>query len=59
MHSGGFEFTELRYTRLEDKLIRHRGDRAVNATPAVEQHKTVATGEEKKEFDTRYDTAET
>ena len=27
MHSGGFEFTKLTNTRLEDNLIRHRGDR--------------------------------
>ena len=27
MHSGGLEFTKLTYTRLEDNLIRHRGDR--------------------------------
>ena len=28
MHSGGFDLTELTYTRLEDNnLIRHRGDR--------------------------------
>ena len=27
MHSGGFELTRLTYTRLEDNLIRHRGDR--------------------------------
>ena len=27
MHSGGFELTKLTYTRLEDKLTRHRGDR--------------------------------
>ena len=27
MHSGGFELTKLTYTRLEDILIRHRGDR--------------------------------
>ena len=26
-HSGGFELTKLTYTRLEDNLIRHRGDR--------------------------------
>ena len=26
MHSGGFELTKLTYTRLEDYLIRHRGD---------------------------------
>ena len=30
MHSGGFELTELTYTRLEDNLIRHRGDRLTN-----------------------------
>ena len=29
MHSGGFELTKLTYTRLEDNLIRHRGDRSV------------------------------
>ena len=28
MHSGGFELTKPTYTRLEDNLIRHRGDRA-------------------------------
>eukprot|EP00904_Undaria_pinnatifida_P004167 jgi/Undpi1/13751/HiC_scaffold_9.g03404.m1 len=27
MHSGEFELTKLTYTRLEDNLIRHRGDR--------------------------------
>ena len=27
MHWGGFELTTLTYTRLEDSLIRHRGDR--------------------------------
>ena len=27
MHSGGFDLTKLTYTRLEDNLIRHRGDR--------------------------------
>ena len=26
MHSVGFELTKLNYTRLEDNLIRHRGD---------------------------------
>ena len=30
MHSGGFELTKLTYTRLEDNLIRHRGDRRYN-----------------------------
>ena len=28
MHSGGFELTKLTYTRLEDNLIRHWGDRS-------------------------------
>ena len=27
MHSGGLELAKLTYTRLEDNLIRHRGDR--------------------------------
>ena len=27
MHSGGFKLTKLPYARLEDNLIRHRGDR--------------------------------
>ena len=27
MHSGGFKLTKLTYTRLEENLIRHRGDR--------------------------------
>ena len=29
MHSAGLELTKLTYTRLEDNLIRHRGDRAL------------------------------
>ena len=29
MHSAGLELTKLTYTRLEDNLIRHRGDRLV------------------------------
>ena len=29
MHSAGLELTELTYTRLEDNLIRHGGDRLV------------------------------
>ena len=29
MHSAGLELTKLSYTRLEDNLIRHRGDRIV------------------------------
>ena len=32
MHSGGFELTNLTYTRLEDNLIRHRGDQARRRT---------------------------
>ena len=27
MHSGGFELTKLTYSRLEDSLVHHRGDR--------------------------------
>ena len=27
MYSAGLELTKLTYTRLEDNLIRHRGDR--------------------------------
>ena len=30
MHSEGLELTKLTYTRLEDNLIRHRGDRHVS-----------------------------
>ena len=30
MHSGGLELTTLSYTRVEDNLIRHRGDRSEN-----------------------------
>ena len=31
MHSAGLELTKLAYTRPEDNLIRHRGDRYINA----------------------------
>ena len=38
---GGFELTKPTYTRLEDTLIRHRGDRHIYKTaappPAVQQ----------------------
>ena len=34
MHSGGFELTKLTYTRLEDNMIRHRGDRIIGSTAA-------------------------
>ena len=30
MHSAGLELTKLTYTRLEDNLIRHRGDRLIH-----------------------------
>ena len=33
MHSARLELTKLTYTRLEDNLIRHRGDRPMCATP--------------------------
>ena len=32
MHSAGLELTKLTYTRLEDNLIRHRGDRSYTIT---------------------------
>ena len=32
MHSAGLELTKLTYTRLEDNLIRHRGDRLLSPT---------------------------
>ena len=32
MHSAGLELTKLTYTRLEDNLIRHRGDRLLYLT---------------------------
>ena len=32
MHSAGLELTKLTYTRLEDNLIRHRGDRYYTLT---------------------------
>ena len=35
MHSAGLELTKLTYIRLEDNLIRHRGDRLqVGDSPA-------------------------
>ena len=33
MHSAGLELTKLTYTRLEDNLIRHRGDRSMLNRP--------------------------
>ena len=35
MHSWGFEFTKLTYTRLEDNLIHHRGDRSIKSASTV------------------------
>ena len=33
MHSMGLELTKLTHTRLEDNLIRHRGDRSMISIP--------------------------
>ena len=33
MHSAGLELTKLTYTRLEDNLIRHRGDLSASGVP--------------------------
>ena len=33
MHSAGLELTKLTYTRLEDNLIRHRGDQYMPTQP--------------------------
>ena len=33
MHLAGLELTKLTYTRLEDNLIRHRGDRLFYRPP--------------------------
>ena len=35
MHSAGLELTKLIYTRLEDNLIRHRGDRFFTYTVLI------------------------
>ena len=35
MHSAGLELTKLTYTRLEDNLIRHRGDRRYHLSGSV------------------------
>ena len=37
MHSAGLELTKLTYTRLEDNLIRHRGDRLRTAAQLYEK----------------------
>ena len=38
MHSAGLELTKLTYTRLEDNLIRHRGDRIYVRDPEDVPH---------------------
>ena len=38
MHLGGFELTKLTYTRLEDNLIRHRGDRLYSTVCRIPRH---------------------
>ena len=38
MHSAGLELTKLTYTRLEDNLIRHRGDRLLLHLAVIIQH---------------------
>ena len=43
MHSGGFELTKLTYTRLEDNLIRHRGDRLIYTTPTTRGKRLILT----------------
>ena len=37
MHSAGVELAKLTYTRLEDNLIRHRGDRL--KSPVIQKTK--------------------
>ena len=51
MHAAGLELTKLTYTRLEDNLIRHRGDRlTIGATglpsgrPAYHRGDRLTTG---------------
>ena len=38
MHSAGLELTKLTYTRLEDNLTRHRGDRHYYVTRGSQLH---------------------
>ena len=40
MHSVGFELTKLTYTRLEDNLIRHRGERLIGRRLPLELART-------------------
>ena len=43
MHSAGLELTKLTYTRLEDNLIRHRGDR-IAATGTINSPQSAICG---------------
>ena len=43
MHLRGFELTKLTHTRLEDNLIRHRGDRLPYQVPVLYQVCTYTT----------------
>ena len=43
MHSAGLELTKLTYTRLEDNLIRHRGDRLFTMCQVHTRHIHVST----------------
>ena len=45
MHSGGFELTKLTYTRLEDNLIRHRGDRYIHCSDTRHHRLTIIIGD--------------
>ena len=38
MHSGGLELTKLTYTRLEDNLIHHLGDRLRHSLGSAHAH---------------------
>ena len=41
MHSEGFELTKPTYTRLEDNLIRHRGDRLYGTRSTVHEYRVI------------------
>ena len=45
MHSAGLELTKLTYTRLEDNLIRHRGDRLVYSPAAKNEESIISWAE--------------
>ena len=43
MNTGGFELTKLTYnTRLEENLIRHRGDRLTSSADAAKLRQTLS-----------------